>query len=145
MSEAQAVTPGTYYIWSRVENAKGQRLAMTFNGNKQPITVTPLDTSNSKQRWVIQDYKGDSRGLQHVKPKDDQTLEAGWGETIYTLPVGNYVWGITQDNGYVIKDGDKSISWSINDASNGVPVVPIKGSTGEKQRWVFHDANASLP
>ena len=50
MSEAQAVTPGTYYIWSRVENAKGQRLAMTFNGNKQPITVTPLDTSNSKQR-----------------------------------------------------------------------------------------------
>ena len=42
--------PGTFIIYNRVLNSKGQRLALTFNGNKQSITVTPLDVSNIKQR-----------------------------------------------------------------------------------------------
>jgi hypothetical protein len=49
-------------------------------------------------QWVIEDYDSE---LQHVKPQDSQNLEAGWGETIYTLPIGNYVWRITQDEGWV--------------------------------------------
>ncbi|KAG8772803.1 hypothetical protein FRC12_002882 [Ceratobasidium sp. 428] len=134
--------PDTYIIYNRVLGASGRRLAMTFNGDKQPITVTPLDPSNVKQHWVIEDYDSHT---QHVKPRERQDLEAGWGESIYTLPLGNYVWNITSDNGYVIKDGGRSIMWSINSATDKVSVVPIADSTGEKQRWVFHKVNTTLP
>jgi hypothetical protein len=46
----KAPAPGTYHIFSRVLDENGHKLAMTFNGDKEPITVTPLDTSNTKQR-----------------------------------------------------------------------------------------------
>ncbi|KAG9123323.1 hypothetical protein FRC07_015099 [Ceratobasidium sp. 392] len=115
---------------------------MTFNGDKEPITVTPHDPSNSKQRWVIQNYDNNT---QHVKPQERQDLEAGWGATIYTLPVGNYVWNITSDQGYVIKDGGWSVMWSISSATNQASVVPVAEPTGEKQRWIFHKVDTPLP
>jgi hypothetical protein len=42
--------PGTYVIFSRVLSVNGEKLAMTFNGDKQPITVTKLDSWSTKQR-----------------------------------------------------------------------------------------------
>ncbi|CAE6417629.1 unnamed protein product [Rhizoctonia solani] len=141
--------PGVYMIYNRVLNHTGQRLAMTFNGKDEPITVAPLDISSPKQRWVIENYGYDRRRattLQHVKPQTDQDLEAGWGKSIVVLPIGNYVWGITKDgSAYTIKDGDKQISWSIHSASQGSAVVPVEDATGEKQRWIFHKVDTPLP
>ncbi|KAJ3487021.1 hypothetical protein NLI96_g3820 [Meripilus lineatus] len=130
-------TPGTYYIYNRVHDSDGNQLAMTFNGNGRPITVTPLDTGDSRQKWVIQNY---DRRLQHIKPRDNQNLEAGWGDTIYTLPVGNYVWSITKDDGYVITDGGNSIHWGIEGAYDGAAVIPSDKGGDEKKRWVFQRA-----
>ncbi|KAH7335381.1 hypothetical protein B0J17DRAFT_669920 [Rhizoctonia solani] len=141
--------PGVYTIYNRVLSPDGQRLAMTFNGKDEPITVTPLDTSASRQRWVVENYGYDRRRattLQHVKPQVDRELEAGWGKTIVVLPIGNYVWGITKDgSAYTIKDGDKQISWSIHSATQGAEVVPVQDVTGEKQRWIFHKVDTPLP
>ncbi|CAE6401441.1 unnamed protein product [Rhizoctonia solani] len=140
---------GVYIIYNRVLSPTGQRLAMTFNGTGEPITVAPLDTSSANQHWVIENYGYDRRRattLQHVRPQTDQELEAGWGESIVVLPVGNYVWGITKDgSAYAIKDGDKQISWSIHSAIQGSNVVPVQDATGEKQRWIFHKVDTVLP
>jgi hypothetical protein len=42
--------PGTYVIYNRVLSVNGEKLAMTFNGDQQSITVTKLDSWNTKQR-----------------------------------------------------------------------------------------------
>jgi hypothetical protein len=42
--------PGTYVIYNRVLSVNGEKLAMTFNGDQQPITVTKLDSWSTKQR-----------------------------------------------------------------------------------------------
>lgn len=34
--------PGTYYIVNRVLSPAGQKLALTFNGERNTVTVTPL-------------------------------------------------------------------------------------------------------
>ncbi|KAJ1306706.1 hypothetical protein OPQ81_007698 [Rhizoctonia solani] len=122
---------------------------MTFYDQDEAIKVTPLDTSSVKQRWVIENYGYDRRRattLQHIKPQADEDLVAGWGKTIVTLPLGNYVWGITKDgSAYTIKDGDKQISWGIHNAIQGFPVVPVEDAIGEKQRWIFHKVDTPLP
>lgn len=45
--------PGTYVIYNRVASATGELLAMTFNGDQQPISVTPLDSLNPRQHVSI--------------------------------------------------------------------------------------------
>jgi hypothetical protein len=47
---------------------------------------------------LIEDHNSST---QFVKPQDNKSLEAGWGETIVPLPHGNYVWNISQSDGYV--------------------------------------------
>jgi hypothetical protein len=41
--------PGTYMIYSRALGPAGERLAATFNGSQRMVTVTSLDTSDTKQ------------------------------------------------------------------------------------------------
>ncbi|KAJ7054392.1 hypothetical protein C8F01DRAFT_1235197 [Mycena amicta] len=135
---------GVYFIYNRALSPQGEKLAMVFNGNQQPITVTPLNTSATNQRWEIRTY---DRTTQHVIPMDDKRLEAGWGAKIYTLVQGNYVWNITHDNGYCIKDGGRTISWSLCNPSDRDPVVPLSDYAGANQRWIFQkvDYNAVNP
>ncbi|KAF8694156.1 hypothetical protein RHS03_08226, partial [Rhizoctonia solani] len=136
--------PGDYAIVNRVNASDGKRLALTFNGDGKNVTVTPFDSSS----WTIENYKYDevrATSLQHVKPKSNTKLEAALGPAVNVRPVGNYVFGITQDSsGWSIKDGDKKTSWSIHVAASGSEVVPLSESTGEKQRWVIVKAGTSL-
>lgn len=46
---ASRPTPGTYYIINKVLSADGDKLAITFNGEQNHATVTPLSGS-TKQR-----------------------------------------------------------------------------------------------
>ncbi|KAF8754792.1 hypothetical protein RHS01_05845 [Rhizoctonia solani] len=116
---------GTYIIYNRVQSPQGQQLALTFNGDRQDITGTPLDASNTKQ---------------HLKPVDNQNLEAGGSNkgTIITLPVGAYVFSIYQDDtGYLIKNGNRQYPWTFSPALDGSPVTSVSDSVDEKQRWWF--------
>ncbi|CAE6532253.1 unnamed protein product [Rhizoctonia solani] len=104
---------GTYFIYNRVQNPGGQRLALTFNGDHESITVTPVQAdkrtqqkSDSGIQWVVQRYGPDTSGgsVYELKPVDNQALEAGGSSngTIITLPVGGYVFSIYRDDtGYL--------------------------------------------
>ncbi|KAJ3487020.1 hypothetical protein NLI96_g3821 [Meripilus lineatus] len=130
-------SPGTYLIQNRVFDGFGNALALTFTGISQPVTVTIINGSTyTKQHWVIENH---SSGLQFIKPRNDQSLEAGNGNTIVTLPAGDYVWNITQQGDYVITDGQDLINWGIKDVQHGAAVVPAEKSDDEKNRWIFQE------
>jgi hypothetical protein len=42
-------TPGTYHIINTVLDPSGNKLAVTFNGGTNPITVTPLTNATTQQ------------------------------------------------------------------------------------------------
>ncbi|KAG8772802.1 hypothetical protein FRC12_002881 [Ceratobasidium sp. 428] len=89
---------------------------MTFNGEAKPITVTPLEVSNSAQRWVIENY----HELQYVIPGSQKDLKANYGQTINTTGGdGHPCWIISpEDDGYIIQDGKKSYFWGIESAAD---------------------------
>ncbi len=39
---------GTYYIVNRMLSPSGQKLALTFNGENNTVTVTPLINANNQ-------------------------------------------------------------------------------------------------
>ncbi|KAG9119626.1 hypothetical protein FRC07_005280 [Ceratobasidium sp. 392] len=126
--------PGTYQIYSRVLSPSGEQLALTFNGSEQPITVTALESYNPAQIWVIQNHNE----LQFVIPYSNQELKANYLEgTIGTRDGGHPCWGIRNDKGYFIQDGERTIFWSINDAEEGAQVKPLHNSIGEKHLWIL--------
>ncbi|KAJ3487016.1 hypothetical protein NLI96_g3819 [Meripilus lineatus] len=133
------IPPGTYIIISRVLDVDGCELAMTFNGKSQPITVRSINPNDTTQHWVVDDHKG---GPQCITPKDDRSLEAGWGDTIDTLPKGGYFWNITQDGGFAIMDPNNSINWGIENAEDGAEVFPAEKSNNVMNRWVFREIDA---
>ncbi|KAG8716926.1 hypothetical protein FRC09_014989 [Ceratobasidium sp. 395] len=91
--------PGTYWIYSCVRNEMDKKLAMTFNSEGKPVTVTPLDVSDSSQRWMIENY----HDLQYVIPASHKDLKANYGETINTIGGdGHPCWIISPENdGYM--------------------------------------------
>ncbi|QRW20988.1 hypothetical protein RhiXN_05977 [Rhizoctonia solani] len=121
---------GTYIIYNRVQSPQGQQLALTFNGDRQDITGTPLDASNTKQHWVLRRYGPDRFGgsVYELKPVDNQNLEAGGSNkgTIITLPLAP-----------IIKNGNRQYPWTFSPASDGSPVTSVSDSVDEKQRWWF--------
>ncbi|KAG9224206.1 hypothetical protein CCMSSC00406_0004705 [Pleurotus cornucopiae] len=82
--------PGTYYIVNRVLSPAGQKLALTFNGERNTVTVTPL-VNATNQAWCIRNYYGGA--TQSVSPASKSRLEIGMGPGIIrVLPPGGYVW-----------------------------------------------------
>ncbi|CCO31802.1 hypothetical protein RSOLAG1IB_07344 [Rhizoctonia solani AG-1 IB] len=133
---------GTYIIYNRVLSPNGKQLAMTFNGNGQSITATPLNAQDTKQQWVVQRYGPGRTGgsVYEIKPVENRNLEAGGSNngTIVTIPVGSYVFSIYQhDTGYLIKNGDRRYPWALSPAAGGSSVIASSDSADEKQRWWF--------
>ncbi|KAG8685104.1 hypothetical protein FRC11_011113, partial [Ceratobasidium sp. 423] len=97
-TSASELQPGIYLIYNRVQNAQGQRLAMTFSGDQKPITVAPVELHNTKQRWIIENYGIDTLGGSgyRVKPEENPGLEAASDKTIFTRPIGprGPIWSI---------------------------------------------------
>ncbi|KAG8736431.1 hypothetical protein FRC12_017610 [Ceratobasidium sp. 428] len=127
--------PGVYCIYNRVLSESGHQLAMTYNGDNQPITVTPLDSMNTAQHWMIENYNEN----QFVIPRANPDLKANWEESVmYTRAGGHPCWTILQDKGYFIQDGRRTTFWSIDDADDGATVRALHNAIGEKQRWIFY-------
>ncbi|KAG2090599.1 uncharacterized protein F5147DRAFT_25996 [Suillus discolor] len=126
---------GTYVIVNRVLSPTDERLAITFNGPEQPLTVnTRTDFSN--QRWIVQDYDQNTKSL---VPVDATALQVAWGADCATvLPAHNYVWTIREtDSGYTIQDGGVTVFWGVANAVNNATVTIGTGTGDEKQRWFF--------
>ncbi|GAB1520456.1 hypothetical protein RhiTH_003535 [Rhizoctonia solani] len=170
MADRYQLAAGEYYLLNRVLDSNGRRLYATHGGDGSNVTVTPY-TGAANQKWVVENYQYDAARattLQRIKPADNQRLEAGLGPAVNIRPTGNYVYGITHDGSgwtYVqawdlnasglfadrfltttsIRDGDKSISWSIQIAAADSQVVPLAEAIGEKQRWVIYKVGTDLP
>ncbi|CAE6532252.1 unnamed protein product [Rhizoctonia solani] len=134
---------GTYIIYNRVQNSGGQRLALTFNGDGQAITATPVQADLLTQQWVVQRYGPDTSGgsVYELKPVNNQGLETGQSSngTVITLPARGYVFSIYRDEtGYLIKNGHRQNPWSLRSATNASQIIFTSDSTDEKQRWHFH-------
>ncbi|OJA18337.1 hypothetical protein AZE42_06215 [Rhizopogon vesiculosus] len=97
--ESDVLLPaGVYAIINRVLSPEDERLAITFNGEDETVTVTDW-TNDTTQQWVIADY---DTTTQSVSPGSDQSLQAAWGDDVVTvLTAGSYVWTIrNNDTGY---------------------------------------------
>ncbi|KAG8775019.1 hypothetical protein FRC12_001709 [Ceratobasidium sp. 428] len=127
--------PGLYHIISPVPSeTSGDKLAMKFNGDNQPITVTPLlDYSNPAQHWILENFNE----LKCIIPRNNPDLKANWYESaIYTWAGGHPCWDIVAEQGYYFIQGGSSF-WSIQNALNGALILTSHDKTGEKQRWIF--------
>jgi len=129
---------GTYVIVNRVLSPNDEKLAITFNGEGNTATVTPLSSSPS-QRWIVKNYDAKT---QSVTPVSATNLQAGWGSGVVTvIPAGGYVWTLrSSDTGYTIQDGGVTVFWGVANASSGGPVTIGSGTGNEKQRWFFEKA-----
>ncbi|CAE6406292.1 unnamed protein product [Rhizoctonia solani] len=137
--------PGVYIIYNCVLSSNGEQLAITFKGQDKSITVTPLDSSSSNQQNLKYNEER-ATPLQYEEPQASQGLAAGWRDTIYTGQKKLQNWGITKDEpAYTIRDGDKSIMWSIQSAARDALVIPLKEAIGEKQCWIFCKVDTPLP
>ncbi|KAL4263775.1 CCL2-like lectin domain-containing protein [Pleurotus pulmonarius] len=130
--------PGTYYIVNRVLSPAGQKLALTFKGerNTGTVTVTPL-TKTSNQAWCIRNfYDGHT---QSVSPASKSHLEIGMGPGIIrVLPPGNYVWTLRNTpSGLTIQDGGVTVFWGLSDANVEQNVAFGDEDERANQRWIL--------
>ena len=126
---------GRYVIYHRVLSPSGEKLAITFNGQSNYATVTPLTNSNS-QIWNVRDYNSTT---QSVSPVSNSGLQCGWGNGgVVVLPAGGYVWIIRNtDSGYTIQDGGRTAYWGVDEAYEGQNVAIEGGDGGIFQNWIF--------
>ncbi|EGN94203.1 hypothetical protein SERLA73DRAFT_144703 [Serpula lacrymans var. lacrymans S7.3] len=126
---------GTYVIYNRVLDASGRKLAITYNGEGNYATATPL-SNGDLQKWIIRDFDPQT---QSVTPATNSGLQAGWGsEGVEVLPAGNYVWTIrSSDSGYTIKDGGVTVNWGLGTAVEGQKIAIGSDTGNEKQRWIL--------
>ncbi|KAG1790827.1 uncharacterized protein HD556DRAFT_1445847 [Suillus plorans] len=127
--------PGTYVIVNKALSPNNERLAITYNGLDQPLTVN-IKTDSSHQRWIVQDHDQNTKSL---VPVDATALQAAWGADCATaLPAHSYVWTITEtDSGYSIQDGVGTAFWGVADAVDNAPLVAGSDTGDEKHRWSF--------
>ncbi|KAG2051955.1 hypothetical protein BDR06DRAFT_915777 [Suillus hirtellus] len=127
--------PSTYVIVNKAFSPTNERLAITYNGLDQPLTVN-IKTDSSHQRWIVQDHDQNTKSL---VPVDATALQAAWGEVCATaLPAHTYVWTITEtDSGYSIQDGVGAVFWGVADAVDNAPLVAGSDIGDEKHRWPF--------
>ncbi|KAF4603110.1 CCL2-like lectin domain-containing protein [Pleurotus pulmonarius] len=131
----QNVAPGTYYIISRVLSPKGEKLALTFNGEGN-VTVTPL-TNDSKQAWVVKDYNAQN---QTFSPASQSHYQIGMGDYVLaTYPSGIYTWTAkTSATGVIIADaGGITNFWGLSNAIADQNVPFGEGNGSDKQRWIL--------
>ncbi|KAG8882828.1 hypothetical protein FRB97_004404 [Tulasnella sp. 331] len=126
----------TYYIINRVLSPTGEKLVITYNGQNQAATVTPMAANDAKQQWKIQDYDANT---QYVIPVSHPNEQAAWGAGFMTvLPAGGYVWNIrSSDGGYTIHDGGVTNVWGVLTANGGQSVTISHDGPREGQRWIF--------
>ncbi|KAG8913683.1 hypothetical protein FRC01_004430 [Tulasnella sp. 417] len=133
------IPDGTYYIVNRILSPKGERLAITFNGDNKVATLTALTNAES-QKWKIETYPGKPE-TQYVSPIPNGALQAGttgFPGPMTVLPFNAYIWSIySSDTGYTIKDAGNKWLWGATAADVGEQVGIGKDGPSESQRWVF--------
>ncbi|KAG1861414.1 hypothetical protein C8R48DRAFT_774160 [Suillus tomentosus] len=112
---AKPPVPGTYVIVNEALSPTNERLAITYNGLDQPLTVN-IKTDSSHQL----DH---DQNTNFLVPVDATALRAAWGADCATaLPAHSYVWTITEtDSGYTIQDGVGTAFWGVADAVDNAP------------------------
>ncbi|KAG1821254.1 hypothetical protein EV424DRAFT_1539292 [Suillus variegatus] len=128
----QGIVPGTYVIVNKALSLTNERLAITYNGLDQPLTVN-IKTDSSRQLWIVQDHDQNTHTL---VPIDARALQAARDADCATaLPAHNYVWSIrTTDSGSSIQDVLGTVFWGA-DAVDNAPVTIEPDN--EKHRWSF--------
>ncbi|PPQ68409.1 hypothetical protein CVT26_006081 [Gymnopilus dilepis] len=136
--EMSRPAPGCYAIYNRVLSPTGEKLAITYNGKGNTLTVTPFRNNSDSQIWQISNYDSNT---QAVVPNNDGSLQVGWGNAgAVVLPAHAYVWTIRSGyDGFTIQDGGKTQNWHLNNATDNalVAIAPDQGS--ERYRWVLEE------
>ncbi|QRW07465.1 hypothetical protein RhiLY_06464 [Ceratobasidium sp. AG-Ba] len=101
------------------------------------VTVTKLEPNDTKQHWEVVDRS--DGGLQHIKPIDNTTLEAGWdGDYINTVHAGGQCWSISRNKGWAIQSGELNMYWSVDRAANRASIKAVGDVLGPQQRWILY-------
>ncbi|KAJ8695472.1 hypothetical protein PTI98_008073 [Pleurotus ostreatus] len=134
-SRSAMFNQGTYYIVNRMLSSSGQKLALTFNGENNTVTVTLINATN--QAWAIRDYSDGK--TQTVSPVSSPHLQIGMGSgVIKVLSPGGYVWTLRNTpSGATIQDGDVTVFWGLPEAQVDQAVGFGKEAANGNQRWVM--------
>ncbi|KAF9497764.1 hypothetical protein BDN71DRAFT_1429204 [Pleurotus eryngii] len=109
--------PGTYYIVNRVLSPAGQKLALTFNGVWNTVTLTP--------QWCIRNYY--SGATQSVSPASESHLEMEWAQASYeSCPLEA-----------IIQDGAVTVFWGLSDANVHQEVAFGDEDERGNQHWIL--------
>ncbi|KAG2051965.1 hypothetical protein BDR06DRAFT_958294 [Suillus hirtellus] len=137
MTKPPSLVPGTYVIVKAL-SPNNERLAITYNGLDQPLTVN-IKTDSSRQLWIVQSHGPNTHTL---VPVDARALQAARDADCATaLPAHDYVWSIRQtDSGYSIQDEVGTVFWGA-DAVDNAPVTIEPDN--EKHRWFFEGRSSS--
>lgn len=126
---------GTYVVVNRALSPNNERLALTYNGPDQPLTVN-IKTDSSRQFWIVQNH---DQSTDSLVPGGATALQAARiADYATALPARNYVWTIrTTDSGYTIQDGAGTAFWGVADALDNAPVTIGSDTGDETHRWSF--------
>ncbi|KAF8548634.1 hypothetical protein OG21DRAFT_1489225 [Imleria badia] len=144
--------PNKYYIVNADAFDDNETpLAVTYHGDNNPLTITPL-SRQSNQEWFIADYRKTEK--QTISPKDNKKHQVCYksAHELTVRPAHNYVWVITsgQDDKYTfvfspttpvsciesrvwffsIQSGDKAVFWDLYESAVGQPVYLSAGNPG---------------
>ncbi|KAG1900492.1 uncharacterized protein F5891DRAFT_1188400 [Suillus fuscotomentosus] len=133
----QPLEPGTYVIVNKIPCPTDERLAITYNGPDQPLTVN-IRTDSSRQHWIVENYRHTDNS-KYLVPVDATDFQAVWdADCARTFQKYNFVWIIQRTNsGYTIQDDTRTAFWGALDAVNNAPLVVGSDTGDEKHRWSF--------
>ncbi|KAG1790828.1 uncharacterized protein HD556DRAFT_1389172 [Suillus plorans] len=128
----QPLEPGTYVIVNKIPCPTNERLAITYNGPDQPLTVN-IRTDSSRQRWIVENK------TRSLVPVDATDFQAVWdADCARTIRKYNFAWIIQPTNsGYTIQDDTGTAFWGVLDAVNNAPLVVGYDTGDEQHRWSF--------
>ncbi|KAF4616896.1 hypothetical protein D9613_008766 [Agrocybe pediades] len=126
---------GSYVIYNRVLSPTGDKLAITFTGQNNTLTVTPMTKSSNQ----VFNLTNNDTNTMFVVPQSSSGLQVGWGSNGATpMTPGGYVWTIkSSDAGYTIQDGGMSQNWHLDKAANNANVAIAADQGNERYRWVL--------
>jgi len=129
---------GSYYIINRVNSGTGEKLALTYNGLNNAVTLTPLTNADS-QKWSIVDYTG---GItQSFQPSTALGYQATIASGIIKVLNGaGYVFYArsTPANGLSIQGGTGSPeSWGAVSAASASQITFAVAGGSERYFWAL--------
>jgi len=129
---------GSYYVINRVNSGTGEKLALTYNGLNNAVTLTPLTNADSQKWSIVNHTDGITQSFQPSTALGNQAMIVSG--IIKVLTGAGYVFFArsTPAGGLSIQGGTGSPeSWGAVSAASASQVSFANGGGSERYFWVL--------